>query len=121
MSVNGSADDAGWRHDASWCPRPWTNRFRCNCRFMVRTPTYGFGSQHHARRHTSVPGPRPVDEGIAASQRARAILSLPACLAAPARLRAGPLNLVDWRTPWLSNPRTVCGDPKALVAVAVVV
>src|SRR5579863_9449105 len=35
MSVNGSGDDAGWRHDASWCPRLWMNKLRCNCRFMA--------------------------------------------------------------------------------------
>src|SRR5438105_2705793 len=35
MSVSASGEDAGCRHDASWCPRLCMNRLRCNCRFMA--------------------------------------------------------------------------------------
>src|SRR5262245_25269373 len=38
MSVSASGEDAGCRHDASWWPRLWMNRFRCNCRFMASIP-----------------------------------------------------------------------------------
>src|SRR6516165_4067473 len=35
MSVSASGEEAGCRHDASWCPRLWMNRLRCNCRVMA--------------------------------------------------------------------------------------
>src|SRR6266852_5261239 len=35
MSVSASGEEAGCRHDASWCPRLWMNRFRCSCRFIA--------------------------------------------------------------------------------------
>src|SRR5215467_4824995 len=34
MSVSASGEAAGCRHDASWWPRLWMNRLRCNCRVM---------------------------------------------------------------------------------------
>src|SRR3954463_13614781 len=40
MSVSGSGDDSGCRHDASWWPRLWMNRLRCSCRFMASSWDY---------------------------------------------------------------------------------
>src|SRR5690349_5650743 len=34
MSVSGNGEASGCRHDASWWPRLWMNRLRCNCRVM---------------------------------------------------------------------------------------
>ena len=38
VAVSGSGEAAGWRHAASWWPRLWMNRLRCNCRFMAFVP-----------------------------------------------------------------------------------
>src|SRR5262249_2941921 len=35
MSGSASGEEAGWRHEASWCPRLWMNRLRCSCRFIA--------------------------------------------------------------------------------------
>src|SRR5262245_3999246 len=35
MSVSASGEAAGWRQDASWWPRLWMNKLRCNCRVMT--------------------------------------------------------------------------------------
>src|SRR6266849_1207406 len=37
MSVSASGEEPGCRQDASWCPRLWMNKLRCNCRFIVAT------------------------------------------------------------------------------------
>src|SRR5262245_7157921 len=68
MSVSASGEEAGCRHDASWCPRLCMNRFRCNCRVMP--PTLGqclrstrASSSHDETSHRLVAWARRLQRG----------------------------------------------------------